>query len=373
MGKLAKILNMLVLSLLIILTLVVLLIVNLPVFGALPKGERFTKIKRLNNYRDGQLQNESITPMQPEGVSFYTILKAFFFEKHPDKIPIHPLQFVRPDLNGFSSTSRPEIIWFGHSSYLIKLENSRILVDPVFSRTPSPFSFIGSKAFPGTDFVKAEDFKDIDVIVITHDHYDHLDYPTILKIAPKAKKIVTSIGVGSHLERWGIAADKVIELTWNASCNLGNGIEFTAVPARHFTGRKFKRNQTLWSAFVLKTKYYKLFLGGDSGYDKHFAKIGEAHGPFDLALLECGQYNAYWPYIHMFPEETVQAAIDLKAKVLMPVHWAKFALAMHPWSEPVTRVVASSVEQKLPVITPKPGETVIIGEDFPQSKWWLDH
>lgn len=348
------------------------IITNLPVFGRLPRGQRLKKIHHLANYRDGALQNQSVTPMQPEGVSFFKILKAFFFEKHPDKVPDKALPFIVPNINGDPKSDTPEIIWFGHSSYLIKIEGLRILVDPVFSKTPSPFSFIGSKAFLGTDVVKAEEFRNIDVLIITHDHYDHLDYNSILKIVPQVKTIVTSLGVGEHLEKWGIKVDKINELCWNESLTLFNSLKLTAVPARHFTGRKFKRNQTLWSAFVLKTENYQLFLGGDSGYDTHFAKIGEEFGPFDLALLECGQYNAYWPYIHMFPEETVQAAIDLKAKVLMPVHWGKFSLAMHPWNEPIKRVVLAAAAKQLPLVTPKLGETIILNEYLPTENWWIE-
>ncbi|MCZ4222661.1 MBL fold metallo-hydrolase [Pedobacter rhodius] len=348
------------------------IIINLPVFGRLPKGKRLNLIRHLSNYRDGALQNLSVTPMQPEGVSFFDIFKAYFFGKHPNKMPLKPLSFLKPDLNDKPQSDLPEIIWFGHSSYLIKIDDKRILVDPVFSKRPSPFSFIGSKAFPGTDFVKAEEFLNIDVLVITHDHYDHLDYQSILKIAPHTKKIVTSIGVGAHLERWGVAIEKVNELCWNATAELFNAVKFTAVPARHFTGRKFKRNQTLWSAFVLETADYKIFLGGDSGYDAHFEKIGNDHGPFDIALLECGQYNEFWPYIHMFPEQTVQAALDLKTKILMPVHWGKFSLAMHPWNEPIERITAEAAKKNVQVITPRLGETVILNKDFPSRKWWLD-
>lgn len=348
------------------------IITNLPVFGRLPKNQRLAKIYQLPNYREGALQNLSLTPMQPEGVSFFKVLKAFLFEKHPNKAPDKILPFIAPNLNENPKSDAPEIIWFGHSSYLIKVEGLRILVDPVFSKTPSPFSFIGSKAFLGTDVVKAEEFKNIDILIITHDHYDHMDYNSILKIAPQVKNIITSLGVGSHLERWGIKTEKINELYWNESLTLFNSLQLTAVPARHFTGRKFKRNQTLWSAFVLKTGNCQLFLGGDSGYDTHFAKIGEEFGPFDLALLECGQYNAYWPYIHMFPEETVQAAIDLKAKVLMPVHWGKFSLAMHPWNEPIQRVVLVAAAKHLPLVTPKLGETIILNEYLPTENWWLE-
>nr|WP_199156899.1 MBL fold metallo-hydrolase [Pedobacter sp. ASV2] len=362
---------MIAIYILIPLVLIFFIVTNLPVFGRLPKGNRLKIIHHLANYKDGALQNLSVTPMQPGGVSFFKILKAFLIEKHPDKSPIKPLKYIKPVLNGVNEGVNPEIIWFGHSSYLIKINGRRVLVDPVFSQTPSPFSFIGSKAFLGTDFVKATEFKDIDILLITHDHYDHLDYPSILKIAPNAKQIVTSTGVGAHLERWGVPTAKISELCWEETATFFDDLKFTAVPGRHFTGRKFKRNQTLWSAFVLQTKGYKLFLGGDSGYDTHFKQIGEKHGPFDLALLECGQYNAYWPYIHMFPEETIQAAKDLGAKILMPVHWGKFSLAMHPWYEPITRIVADAEKENFKLITPKLGETVVLNQSYPTEKWWL--
>ncbi|GGI25898.1 MBL fold metallo-hydrolase [Pedobacter mendelii] len=357
---------------LIVLILIFLIVTNLPVFGRLPKGERLNSIHHLKNYRNGALQNISVTPMQPEGVSLFTIIKKYFFGKHPNKIPKKALNFIKTDLNKAPESNSPEIVWFGHSSYLITINNKRILVDPVFSETPSPFSFIGSKAFPGTNFVKAEAFLNIDVLVVTHDHYDHLDYKSILKIAPQVKNIVTSIGVGSHLERWGIDTHKINELCWEQSISLSDDLEFTAVCARHFTGRKFKRNQTLWSAFVLKTPNYKLFLGGDSGYDVHFKKIGDDYGPFDIAFLECGQYNELWPFIHMFPEQTVQAAIELNAKILMPVHWGKFSLSMHPWNEPAERVTLAAEKQNLKIIIPKLGERVVLNKDFPSEKWWLD-
>ncbi|RNL52238.1 MBL fold metallo-hydrolase [Pedobacter jejuensis] len=360
------------LYIIILLVLFVVVVINLPVFGRLPKGERQTKIRELPIYRNGALQNNSLTPMQPEGVSFLTVLNKFLFGKHPQKIPSKALSFIKPDLNTEPKSSSPEIIWFGHSSYLIKINDKRILVDPIFSITPSPFSFIGSKAFPGTNFVKAEEFLNIDVLVITHDHYDHLDYQTILKIAPQIKSVVTSIGVGAHLERWGIEANKIYELCWEQSISLHNDLKFTAVSARHFTGRKFKRNQTLWSAFVLEVPNYRMFLGGDSGYDTHFKQIGDTYGPFDIALLECGQYNELWPYIHMFPEQTIQAAIDLNAKILMPVHWGKFTLAMHPWNEPIERVKTEAEKRNLQITTPKLGETVSLSENFPVQKWWLD-
>jgi len=363
---------MIILYIIVAIAILVLIVINLPVFGSLPSGLRLDKIRHLPNYRNGALQNLSVTPMQPEGISFFTIMKAFFFENHPNKIPVKALKSVKPDIDAIPDQHLPEVIWFGHSSYLIKINDLRILVDPVFSKVPSPFSFIGSKAFPGTDFVKAAQFKNIDVLLITHDHYDHMDFQTISTLIPHVKKFVTSIGVGSHLQRWGVSADQIHELCWHETVSLAEDLKFTAVPARHFTGRKFKRNQTLWSAFVLETSQSKLFLGGDSGYDTHFTQIGKAHGPFDLAILECGQYDAYWPYIHMFPEETVKAAIDLQAKVLLPVHWGKFSLSMHPWNDPINRVVKAAKENGLRLVTPRLGETIRLNSYLPDTNWWQE-
>jgi len=363
---------MIIFCVLVLLLGVFLAITNLPVFGTLPRGSRLEKIHHLSNYDKGAIQNLSLTPMQPDGVSFFTILKAFLTNRDPARIPQHVLKSLIPDLNSKPDLTETEIIWFGHSSYLVKINGYRILVDPVFSKTPSPFSFIGSKAFPGTDFVQAKDFKNIDVLLITHDHYDHLDYQSILQIEPNTSLIVTSLGVGSHLERWGIAPSKIKELCWNQGAEILNGLKLTALPARHFTGRKFKRNQTLWSAFAMESTHAKLFIGGDSGYDTHFVEIGDKYGPFDLALLECGQYNEYWPFIHMFPEQTVQAAIDLKATVLMPVHWGKFSLAMHPWDEPIKRVFEEANAKSVNVTTPMLGETVQLKKSYPKVKWWLD-
>ena len=355
-------------SVVLVILIAFLIITNTPSFGKLPSGNRKRMILQLENYNDGALQNLSFTPMQPEGVSFYDILKSFLFVKHPNKKPNQRLLSVKPDLS-LNLNANPEIVWFGHSSYLIKLSGLNVLVDPVFSDTPSPFTFIGTKAFAGTNMVHAEDFSMLDIVVITHDHYDHLDYKTILTLKQKTKVFLCSIGVGAHLEKWGVAKDKIIEIGWQQTTEVA-GIIFTAVPARHFTGRKFKRNQTLWSAFVMDCGQYKLFLGGDSGYDTHFKEIGEQYGPFDLAILECGQYNAYWPFIYMFPEQTVQAAVDLNAKYLMPVHWGKFSLAMHAWNEPIKRVVTEAEQLNIKITTPKLGEKIVINENYPSEKWW---
>src|SRR5690606_17560702 len=199
----------------------------------------------------------------------------------------------------------------------------------------------------------AADLPEIDYMLITRDHYDHLDHKTVIDLIPKVKKAITGLGVGAHLEHWGYAKEKITELDWNESLKLDDSIQIYAVPGRHFSGRTFKRNNTLWVSFVLETPKSKIFIGGDSGYDSHFKKIGEEFGPFDLAILENGQYDEKWKYIHFLPEEVVKVAQELKAKRFMPVHNSKFKLGNHPWDDPMKRVTVEADKVGMPYVTPK--------------------
>lgn len=335
--------------------------------GKLPYGKYLEQLKQSPNYKQGAFQNFSATPMKPEGISYWKMMREFF-KKHPETAPSVKLPFVKTDLKKLDP-AEPVIVWFGHSSYFIRIANKNFLIDPVFSGNAAPLSFM-VKAFPGSNEYKAEDMPAIDYLILTHDHYDHLDFKTIRQLRGKVSKVYCSLGVGSHLRYWGIDKNKIVEMDWWQTENLDNNIQLTATPARHFSGRGLKRGQSLWSSFILKTSTHNLFLGGDSGYDNHFKEIGNKYGPFDLAILESGQYNTMWPLIHMMPEETVQAAIDLKAKRLMPVHWGKFRLGMHPWNEPVKRVLAKAKELNVQVLTPKIGEPVSIEKEFKNDHWW---
>lgn len=348
-------------------TVFIILLLNIPAFGRLPSGARRDRIQQLPIYHDGAIKNVVYTPDLPAGVSYWDVLQLMV-KGNPNKRPPAALPFIKPELNSADGT---RVTWFGHSSYLLQSAGLKILVDPVFSRSTSPFSFVGNKSYDGTDFIHAEDFQKVDVVLITHDHYDHLDMDTIRKLKDKVTHFVTSVGVGAHLERWGVPSEKITELAWSESAHV-LGIDFTAAPARHFSGRKFKRGQTLWSSFIIKTPLHQIFAGGDSGYEEHFKMIGDQYGPFDLAILECGQYNEFWPYIHMFPEQVVQAAKDLQTELLLPVHWAKFSLAMHNWDDSIRRVVQTAEEQGINITTPLLGETVVLGGEYPHSKWWLN-
>lgn len=309
------------------------------------------------------------TPVSLQDASFVRMLKNFLLSLKTAR-PKKPFNPVITDLKNIVS-DKPVFVWFGHSSYFLQHDNFKILVDPVFSGHASPIPVFG-KAFVGADAYDVEDFPELDLLVLSHDHYDHLDYKTILKLSGKVKKVVTSLGVGAHLEYWGMASEKIIELDWQENFRL-KGVEITAMPGRHFSGRTFKRGQSLWSSFVLKFGDYKIFLGADSGYGEHFKDIGQKYGPFDLAILENGQYGREWPFIHMVPEDTAKAAGELKAKVLLPVHWGKFVLSYHPWYEPIERITSIAVEKKIEIVTPKIGEVYTIGEPFENKQWWREY
>ena len=339
-----------------------------PKFGKTATGERLKRIHQSPNFRDGQFQNLNFTPVFAEDASKLDMIRDGIFKISKRKKAVGSLPSKKTNLLTLDP-AKDVLVWFGHSSYFMQIDGKNMLVDPVFSGHASPFSFM-VKSFEGSDVYTPEDFPEIDYLFITHDHWDHLDSKTVLKLKPKVGKIITSLGTGAHLEYWGFSPEQIIEKDWNESSVLDSGFVITATQGRHFSGRGFKRNQAIWASFVLQTPSKKIFIGGDSGYDTHFAKIGADHGPFDLALLECGQYNHSWKYIHMMPEETVQAATDLKAKNFMPVHWGKFALALHAWDEPIERVTTEARRLNVPVIHPMIGEEVNLNEPKETTEWW---
>lgn len=340
---------------------------SLKITGKPPSGKHLEKLKQSPNYKKNAFQNLSDTPMIPPDISYWKMMKEFI-HKNKNTTPPGLLPSVRTDLSNLNS-SKPIIVWFGHSSYLIRIENKNFLIDPVFSGNAAPLSFM-IKAFPGSNIYKPEDMPFIDYLILTHDHYDHLDFKTVRKLRNKINNIYCSLGVGSHLKYWGFDINKITEIDWWDSKQLEENISLTAAPARHFSGRGIKRGQTLWSSFILKTKDHNLYLGGDSGYDAHFKAIGDKYGPFDIAILEAGQYNTMWPLIHMMPEETVQAAVDLQAKSLLPVHWGKFTLALHAWDEPIKRVMEKARILNIKVLTPQIGQPLILDDGFKTENWW---
>ena len=358
---------------LVVVSLVVVIVrqaLRLPVFGAKAKGMRKERIQASPHFLKGQFQNPMPTPAFTEGYGMAKVTWEWLFDRAPKRNPDRRLPAVKTDLLAFQKTDEV-LVWFGHSSYYFQLGGLRFLVDPVFSGSASPFKK-GIPAFAGTNEYGVDDLPDIDVLLITHDHYDHLDYPTIRALLPKINQVYCGLGVGAHLQRWGVPAGQLREFDWHHHHQINSQIQLSTVPTRHFSGRGLIRNGTLWLGFVIETPAFKMLVGGDSGYGHHFQEIGAKHGPFDLAILENGQYDRKWKYIHMQPEEVLQAAQDLRAKRLLPVHSAKFALANHPWDEPLSRIHKSAQQQDVLLATPKIGEILQLqnpAQTF--DTWWI--
>lgn len=357
------------LSLILLFSVAVYLFMQQPKFGKLPSGERLEKIKNSPNFRDGQFQNQNFTPDLSEDSSYYILLKDFFFTNFPRVKPKDTIPSVKTDLLNLDN-DEDILVWFGHSSYFIQIDRKRILVDPVFGKAASPLSFT-TNAFKGTNIYTPEDIPEIDYLLISHDHWDHIDYETLIELKPKISTLICGLGIGEHFEYWGFQKDRIIEKDWNENIDLADGFNIHTTPARHFSGRGFKRNQGLWVSYVLRTPSMNIFIGGDSGYDTHFKEIGDNFGPFDLSILENGQYDKSWKYIHLMPDQLVQAATDLNSKSLFPVHSAKFPLANHPWDEPLRKATEQASKAGLPLFTPMIGEKVYLKKAEQQfSKWW---
>jgi L-ascorbate metabolism protein UlaG (beta-lactamase superfamily) len=330
-------------------------------------SDQLEPLHQSQDYTDGSFHHLDPAAEVAEGVPKGKKLKDLFL-KPKSVTPPHLVPFIKTDLTSLQS-EQPLVIWFGHSSYLVHYKGANILVDPVFSGQSFPFPYT-VKAFKGSDAFGVDDLPQIDLLIVTNNHYDHFDKKAISRLRQKTKQFCAPIGVGKFIESCGVEADRISELDCWGTVRPSAGICLTATPVQHFSGQGFKRTGMLWSSFVLKLDNYSLYLGGDSGYGNHFRIIGDSFGPFDLAILECGQYHATWSSVHMLPEEMVQAGKDLKAKYVLPVHWAKFALADHPWDEPISRVVAAAQAAGVPLTTPLIGERVVLDKYYPYMEWW---
>lgn len=354
-----------------------------PRIGGDPAGERLARIQALPNFRKGALHNLEPTDMN---MPFNTMLKVMWTMlrgwdgREPEQaIPIEPF-----DRDAWERIPDHElgIAWFGHSCVLLKIDGLTFLTDPVFGERASTFTFAGPKRFAYTEHMRVSKLPPVDVVLLSHDHYDHLCYETIHDLVvlrmsgaahdrPKRKlRFITALGVGAHLEKWGVDPARITELAWWEEAQVGP-VKITFTPTRHFTGRGLtNRFSTLWGAFALQGTHKRIYFGADSGYTATFKEVGERFGPFDLALLECGACSEHWPRIHMFPEETAQAALDLQARVLMPIHWGKFALGLHPWKESIERIMRVPEGSRPPLLTPRIGR-IVTGIDTARSeRWW---
>ncbi len=340
-----------------------------PQFGNSSDGARLERIKSSPHFKDGQFQNLVDTPMYGENTSLWQSMLKFIKggeNREPDAV-IKTIKFSADNI----SPDEVSVTWFGHSTVLLQIAGKNILIDPVFSNHASPFTFMGPKAFPYSTHFSIADLPEIDAILISHDHYDHLDYETILKLKNLSIPFYVPLGLGAHLERWGIPAENIFEAEWWDEFRFDQEIVFACVPMRHFSGRGISdRNKTLWAGWVIKSEKHTIIHTGDSGYGPHFKQIGEKYGPFDLTMVECGQYNEGWPYIHMTPEETVQAHIDLDGKLLLPIHWGRFNLSLHSWTDPVERASEASNQKNIDLITPVPGQVVSLSNPLAYYEWW---
>jgi len=338
-----------------------------PQFGATPSGEHLEKIKKSEHYQGNQFVNLSETKLEYSLKNMIEVMQEYSNAKKTAPGDVILTHFNDPQPALEDSTFR--LTWYGHSAILLELAGKRIFLDPMLGPYAAPVPFFG-KRFPNRPEIDLNSIGKLDAVIFSHDHYDHLDYTTIKAIHQDVGHFYVPLGVGSHLRKWGVPAEKITELDWWGNASLDD-FTFTATPARHFSGRSIgENNKTLWASWVIKTPVHNIYFSGDGGYDTHFAAIGERLGPFDFAMMECGQYNEHWKLIHMMPEETVQASLDIKTKTMMPIHWGAFTLSPHAWIDPAERVYTAAKKNNLKLITPEIGAGFLFPNDQPQSTWW---
>ncbi|MGD9175553.1 MAG: MBL fold metallo-hydrolase, partial [Desulfobacterales bacterium] len=279
-----------------------------------------------------------------------------------------PVRQVNPSHFSNPGSDQLNVTWLGHSSLMINIDGYKILIDPVFEKR---ISILGPTRFNGDLPLDIRQIPAIDAVIISHDHYDHLNKFSVQHLIGKTDTFIAPLHVGALLIEWGVPRDKIVELDWWQEYKLDQNLMVTATPAQHFSGRGITdRNKTLWASWVIQTPFHKIFFSGDSGYFGGFKQIGDKYGPFDMTFIECGAYGESWPKVHMFPEQTVQAHQDLKGNVLHPIHWGTFNLALHPWYEPMERLTAAADHKNVKVATPTVGETTVYGKSIPVARWW---
>ncbi len=342
-------------------------------FGAAPKGARLARMQRSPHFRDAAFQNPVPTQLLTPGAA--PRILAGRFAGGAARRPPGPVRVA--DDAATALRHPPEtglrVTWLGHASTLIEMGDQRLLLDPVWSERVSPFSRIGPRRFHAPPLALA-DLPALDAIVLSHDHYDHLDAPTVLALAADPRQaqavFLAPLGVGAHLERFGVPPARIVELDLHEAAQIG-AVRLTATPARHFSRRSLRGNGTLWCSYVLEGPGQRLFFSGDSGFFPGFADIGAAYGPFDLSLIAIGAYSDDWPDVHLTPEEALEAHALLRGGVLLPIHWSTFDLAPHPWSEPAERLLAAR-PASVALALPRPGQSVEPGRVLPQQPWWRD-
>jgi L-ascorbate metabolism protein UlaG (beta-lactamase superfamily) len=340
-----------------------------PLFGALPDGQRFARIERSPNYSGGTFHNQIDTPMLTTDESQVSIMVDNFLGEKGQARPLGAIPVVKTDLKALD-VGQDLVVWLGHSSYFVQLGGKRVLIDPVFSTNASPVPWTNT-AFEGTSIYSADDMPEIDVLLITHDHYDHLDYPSIRALRPKVRQVVAGLGVGAHFENWGYDMRIVHEADWYETVDSLPQLQIHVTPARHFSGRTFTRDKSLWVGFALVSAQRRIFFSGDSGYAAHFAQVGQRYGPFDWVSVDAGQYDPRWANVHMNPEQAAEAAEDLRTRALTPGHVGRFSISPHDWDDPFKRIAVASQGRGYALWTPEIGRVVYLdGRVQEFSPWW---
>ncbi|MEV0155932.1 MBL fold metallo-hydrolase [Micromonospora sp. NPDC050686] len=332
-------------------------------------GRRAERAGRSPQFRDGIFHNLAGTRTMVADPG-RNLLKELIFGKQKRR-PGTAVPLLHPGgtPTGGDTDRELNVVWYGHASTLVEIEGRRVLLDPVWSDRCSPAAAVGPRRIHEPP-VRLDELPPLDAILISHDHYDHLDMATVRGLlAHQSAPFVVPLGVGAHLDRWGVPEERIVELDWSEQHQV-DGLTLTATPAQHFSGRGLRRDGTLWSSWVIAGAHRKVFYTGDSGYFDGYAAIGAEHGPFDVTLVQIGAYDRAWPSIHMFPEEAVAAHLDLRGGLFVPVHWATFNLALHDWSEPVDRLWAEAKARDVRLAVPRPGERVVVDDPPAVDGWW---
>ncbi|MEO9474877.1 MAG: MBL fold metallo-hydrolase [Cyclobacteriaceae bacterium] len=336
-------------------------------FGGKATKELVTQYAQSPNWKDGKFENLVETTMNINMRNIPSILYKQFFDRkgrepkqHLPVLPLYKQTFETDDTH---------LIWYGHSVGLLRINGKNILIDPMLGPDAAPIAPFASKRYSENTIHLIDDFPEIDLLLLTHDHYDHLDLASMQKLIPKVKQYFVALGSARHLIKWGVKPELISEFDWWDSQTSGD-IQITFTPSRHFSGRgATDRAKSLWGGWALKTDKENIYWSGDGGYGDHFKEVGDKLGPFDFGVMECGQYNENWHAIHMYPEEAVQAAIDAGVQKAMPVHWAGFALAMHHWKDPIERFTKAAADVGLSIATPRLGQQFSYKE-YVNAKWW---
>ncbi|HSV50798.1 MAG TPA: MBL fold metallo-hydrolase [Burkholderiaceae bacterium] len=364
MKRLKKV-GLVVLALAALLALGVWLVFRAESFGGVPEGARLERMRQSKQFHDGRFEN---TPPYVSQLSLVGELQAYLGDQVREptfEVPV--LQMSADDL-GRPAAPGLRAWWLGHASVLLEIDGVRILTDPVFSQRVSPFQFAGPARLHPAPLALAQ-WKNIDAVVISHDHFDHLDMDTVRHLARGGTHFHVGLGIGAHLQRWGVPPGQIHEMDWWEQASI-KGVAIHCAPARHYSGRKSMDNSTLWTSWMLKGPSHSAYYSGDTGYAGHFKQIRERLGAPGLALIKVGAYGETWLDIHMNPESAIQAHRDLGATTLLPVHWGTFNLAYHEWAEPVIRAVAAASRQGVQIVTPRVGEKFEFGVPFENKAWY---